>query len=186
MFSGFCEFFNVEAGLAYTDEPYQDFITQLGGTSYGNGLFNSFSVENVNYWTEMVGEAFPFVAGKFRLFGYDWLGRVFGIDLRKGNVGNVLMFEIGTGQVLEIPSSFTDFLNSEIAYFSDACMARSFYEEWINYTGEFVSYGQCIGYKNPLFMGGNDEIENMEISDMEVYWVVLTQLLKKNSNGVYY
>lgn len=41
------------------------------------------------------------------------------------------MFEIGTGDVLEIPCVFEKFLNEEIPLYSDACLAAPFFNEWI-------------------------------------------------------
>ena len=35
--------------------------------------------------------------------------------------GNILMFEIGTNDVLEIPCTFDKFLNEEIPLYADAC-----------------------------------------------------------------
>jgi len=38
---------------------------------------------------------------------------------------------------------------------------------------------QCVGYITPLFLGGQDEFENFEISDLEVYWAINGQILEK-------
>ena len=35
---------------------------------------------------------------------------------------------------------------------------------------------ECGGYRIPLFLGGADSLENMEVSDMEVYWDMTDQL----------
>lgn len=35
---------------------------------------------------------------------------------------------------------------------------------------------ECGGYRIPLFLGGEDSLENMEVSDMEVYWDMTDQL----------
>ncbi|MBQ6554892.1 MAG: DUF1851 domain-containing protein, partial [Firmicutes bacterium] len=34
-------------------------------------------------------------------------------------------------------------------------------------------------YKVPLFLGGEDDIPNLELCDMEVYWGILSQLKSK-------
>lgn len=86
-----------------------------------------------------------------------------------------MLFEIGTGEVLVIESNFLDFINIELPQNHNACLAYSFYQDWLKNGGEAVNYGQCIGYKIPLFLGGKDEISNLEISDMDVYWTVLAQ-----------
>lgn len=176
MISDFLLFFGENNIIEYSENLYDDFIMQLGGKRFGNGLFNSFSKNNVNKWTEIVSEAYPEFQNMFKIFGYDWLGRCFGIDLRRNTYGNVLMFEIGTNDVLEIPCSFETFLNEEIPLYADACLAKSFFDEWMKYSQETLVYGRCASYKIPLFLGGEDSINNLEDSDMEVYWSVVTQL----------
>lgn len=176
MIRAFLLFFAEDSGIECTEDLYNDFITQLGGKRFGNGLFNSFSKDNLKKWTEIVNEAYPEFRNLFELFGYDWLGRCFGIDLRKNTYGNVLMFEIGTNDVLEIPCTFDKFLNEEIPLYADECLAKSFFDEWMNHFGKAIAYGRCAGYKIPLFLGGEDNVNNLEDSDMEVYWSIITQI----------
>ena len=176
MFKPFLRYFNEEIKTIYTGDLYADFISQLGGQSFGNGLFRSFSGENIAAWTKTVEEAYPDFKNLFRLFGFDWLGRCFAIDLRDGTQGNVLLFEIGTGYVLQIPCTLENFLNKEIPQNADACLAWSFFLRWQEYSNEPVEYGDCIGYKIPLFLGGEDNLLNLEKSDMDVYWGVMAQI----------
>lgn len=180
MFDNFLKFFNEQIEYGECATSYQTFISYLGGKQFANGTFNSFSRENVEEWTKIVGNAFPEFANQFSLFGYDWLGRCFGIDLRDSKNEKVLMFEIGTNDVLEIPTTFGEFLNEEIPLYSDACLATKFYEEWLK-KNKGIKYGRCVGYKIPLFLGGEDNIENLEDSDMDVYWHIISEI-KKNSN----
>lgn len=179
MFNKFMQYFKENMEVEYSKDLYCDFIHQLGGRVYGEGLFNSFSANNVNRWTDIVSEAYPEFKNSFELFGYDWLGRCFGIDLRRETRGNILMFEIGTDDVLEIPCQFIQFLNEEIPLYTEECLAKSFFEEWREYCGRALKYGRCAGYKIPLFLGGEDDISNLEDSDMEVYWDIITQIKKK-------
>jgi hypothetical protein len=39
-----------------------------------------------------------------------------------------------------------------------------------------LSSSQCAGYKVPLFLGGKDSLENLEVIDLEVYWSLSGQL----------
>ncbi len=176
MFDQFMEYFNKNDEVKNTGNLYNDFILQLGGKAFGKGIFNSFSDKNVKKWTEIIEEAFPDFKGKFKAFGYDWLGRCFGIDLRDRTNGNILLFEIGTNDILEISCSFESFLNEEIPLNAEACLAESFFNEWMGYSKTEIQYGRCIGYRVPLFLGGADTIANLEDSDMEVYWGVITQI----------
>lgn len=123
-------------------------------------------------------EAYPGLQGKIKPFGHDWLGRIFAVDLREARNGLVLMLEIGTGQALEIPCDMEDFLNEEIIFGSDACLAKSFYDEWCSLGKDAPALGQCIGYKVPLFLGGVDDTTNLEVSDMEVYWGIFSQMMR--------
>lgn len=176
MLNSFLQYFQEKSNIGYTGNLYKDFLSQLGGKQFGKGLFNSFSEENIAGWTTNVSKAYSAFKNRFRLFGYDWLGRCFGIDLRENTYGNILMFEIGTGYVLEIPCSFEEFLNEEIPLHSDACLAEPFFEKWQSCSNETIDYGQCVGYKVPLFLGGEDAVENLEISDMDVYWAIMSQI----------
>lgn len=176
MFDNFIEYFQENIEVPFSEDKYNAFISYLGGRAFGNGLFNSFSFENISKWNEIVVNSYSDFKDKYKLFGYDWLGRCFAIDLRNETYGAVIMFEVGTADILEIPCSLEEFLENEIPLFSDACLAKTFFHEWIKNTGEKLSYGRCAGYKIPLFLGGEDTIHNLENSDMEVYWDIITQL----------
>lgn len=176
MFDNFLTYFGEQEKVSASSEPYTAFLTRLGGKQFGQGVFNSFSLENVEKWTGIVTEAYPGFTGRFKLFAYDWLGRCFGIDLREGRNKTVLMFEIGTNDVLEIPCDLETFLNEELPLFPDACIAQTFFEAWMQQASAHLMYGRCAGYKVPLFLGGADDISNLEDSDMEVYWGLLSQM----------
>ena len=177
MFNDFLAFFRVDKEVAKNEDVYGTFLSELGGKQFGNGLFNTFSVAEVNKWTEITEEAYQGLKGQIKPFGYDWLGRIFAIDLREHRNGLILMLEIGTGQALEIPCNMEVFLNEEITLSTDACLAYSFYQEWCSSGNTIPKLGQCVGYKVPLFLGGKDDTTNLEISDLEVYWGILAQIM---------
>lgn len=182
MFSDFLKYFNTEIENNYFDNSaYENLLTYLGGKQFGNGLFNSLCKENLEEYTNLVNDAYPEFVGEFKLFGYDWLGRMFGINSELGKE-RILMFEIGTGEVLEIPCNFLEFLNEEIPLNNNACLASAFYAKWLRKKKKTFPYGRCIGYKTPLFLGGKDTIKNLEESDMEVYWYIFTEVKKQVFN----
>lgn len=173
MFSKFLEFFDKNIDYKIEDSVYETFLNNFGGMEFGDGVFRVFNKEDLHKWTDIVEEAYPNFKNKFDLFGYDWLGRCFAIDLRDKNI---LMFEIGTGEVLNIPCDLLEFLNVEIPVYNDACLASTFYKEWIQYSGQKAKVSHCMGYKVPLYLGGEDDISNLEEIDMEVYWSITGQL----------
>ncbi|WP_187360743.1 T6SS immunity protein Tdi1 domain-containing protein [Clostridium butyricum] len=179
MFDRFLEYFGEKERINYSGDLYNNFLEQLGGKQLGNGLFTVFKKNDIERWTRIISDTFIDFNNKFKIFGYDWLGRCFGIDLREETKGNILMFEIGTDDVLEIPCMFEKFLEEEVPLYSDACLSEGFFHEWANYSEIKLKYGRCAGYKIPLFLGGEDIKENLEDSDMEVYWEILTQVIKQ-------
>lgn len=68
--------------------------------------------------------------------------------------------------------------NTEIAEFSDDCLAAGFFSEWYEASGHYeLLHSQCAGYKVPLFLNGQDTLDNLEVSDMEVYWEIMAPLI---------
>lgn len=53
------------------------------------------------------------------------------------------------------------------------------WNDWLASGGLHPTYGQCIGYKVPLFLGGKDDVSNLELSDLDVYWYAISQTLAK-------
>lgn len=160
---------------------WNEFFPEFSGRSFNNGLYRTHSVGAIQEWNDIVCIAFPEFSNQIMCFGYDWLGRQFALDLRRGKSSepSVLMFEPGTGYALDIEVNFVEFHESEVEVQKDACLAVRFYNEWLNAGNEPLSHDTCAGYIVPLFLSGKDTIENLELSDMEVYWVVLGQVLQQ-------
>ncbi|MEI5909659.1 T6SS immunity protein Tdi1 domain-containing protein [Bacillus spongiae] len=84
--------------------------------------------------------------------------------------------------MLEIPCNFTEFHNEEIPIYHDACLASSFYNEWLSKQPMDLSPDECIGYKVLLFLGGEDTISNLEKGDMVVYWNLCSQIIRQTKD----
>ena len=41
---------------------------------------------------------------------------------------------------------------------------------------------QCVGFRKPSFLGGKDEMDNLELSDMSVYLELFAQMWEKVRN----
>lgn len=152
-----------------------EFLKVYDGTTFLNGLYRLHRTEDVKKWNAIIHEAFPNLPAEIAVFGYDWLGRNFAVDVVKDAV---LICEPGTGEVMNTGVNFVDFHNSEIVEYHDACLASEFFDEWQKANDHYVlRHEQCVGYKVPLFLNGNDELDNLEVSDMEVYWGIITPLM---------
>jgi hypothetical protein len=174
MFNEFEKFFNLSTE---EDDPSANgtltlFRRKYNGMSLGDGIFRVFRDDDIEKWRQIITEAYPELVFCFEPFAYDWLGRCFAIDLRNGTRDNVFLIEIGTADVLEIPLRFIDFIENEIPLNHEACLATSFFGKWKKGNPNDLQHDKCAGYKIPLFLGGSDTIDNLELSDMEVYWYV--------------
>lgn len=89
------------------------------------------------------------------------------------------MFEPGTGEALQVPANVRTFHEVDVREDEDAALAANLYAGWRDSGGAEPAYDQCIGYKKPLFLGGEDDISNQELSDLEVYWHIMGQLIAK-------
>ena len=147
--------------------------------SWLRGAYRLHKESDVTHFTALAAAAFPAMQNRIRCFGADWLGRQFATDFERivGGEPQVLMLEPGTGEILEVPRNFSSFHQSEMAEQPDAVVANSFFETWLATGGVAPNYDQCVGYKQPLFLGGMDDITNLHITDFDVYWTISAQLL---------
>lgn len=174
MFDLFFKFVN----MADTNNPdsMDAFLKLYDGKTFLNGLYRICKLADVEKWNGIVEDAFPSVKGQITVFGYDWLGRVFTMFHR---TNTVVMFEPGTGEAFNTSVDFVNFHNVEIVEYHKDCLASEFFDEWYQANGNYVlPHDKCAGYKVPLFLSGEDTIDNLEISDMEVYWGIMAPLIK--------
>ena len=94
----------------------------------------------------------------------------------------MLLLEIATGQALEVPDTFLGFHEQELVDYADAALAVSFAEEWTSTGQRMPGPDECVGYRVPLFLGGRDDVTNLELTDAEVYWSVTGQLVRQVQN----
>ncbi|WP_313623361.1 T6SS immunity protein Tdi1 domain-containing protein [Achromobacter sp.] len=71
------------------------------------------------------------------------------------------------------------FHNGVLLNLSEAALAENFFKKWIASGGCAPRFDQCVGYKLPLFLGGKDDISNLELSDLDVYSCVSSQLIAR-------
>ncbi|TPM34498.1 T6SS immunity protein Tdi1 domain-containing protein [Mesorhizobium sp. B2-3-5] len=170
--------FSLDTKVPGLNELFADF----GGASFRHGLYRIIRAQDVARWNERVCLGFPGFTGRITCFGYDWQGSAFALDsqrLEQGQPG-VVLFEPGTAEALEIPNNIVTFHDVLVVENPDAALSANIYlEDWLAAGGAQPGYDQCIGYKRPLFLGGEDDISNQELSDLEVYWHIMGQVIAK-------
>jgi len=164
-------------GIAEVDE----LIARFGGASFNRGIYRIMRVSDVKPWQARISLGFPEIGPRVTCFGYDWLGRVFAADGQRRERGRaaVMMFEPGTGLALEIPETVEGLHDKELVSYGEEVLAVSLHERWLANGGPEPAFGECIGFKVPMFLGGSDDLGNLELSDIEVYWHLTGQLIVK-------
>jgi hypothetical protein len=171
-----------DAPVAWSDEPrIKDLLLRFAGASFNLGLYRVMAADAFGWANDFVAQAFPAFSGKAVPFGYDWLGRIFALDPSrlKGGSPAVVMFEPGTGEGLEIPCNLLTFHENELIDYRDEALAVGFHRQWLTKGGPPPKQHQCVGYRQPLFLAGKDVVENLELSDLDVYWTLSGQLIRK-------
>ncbi|WP_426297760.1 T6SS immunity protein Tdi1 domain-containing protein [Arthrobacter sp. R-11] len=180
-----------KAGAVWEDERlvqvegYAEFAAEFSGASFGNGLYRVHDDRSGPLAFTLIANEFPDFASRVCPVGYDWLGRQFAVDSGRLTAGQpqILLLEPGTGEALEIPVPFTGLHEEELIEYPDAALASDFFDVWsaANAGALPLRRDQCVGYRVPLFLGGGDVVENLEVSDMEVYWSICGQLRQGTS-----
>lgn len=167
------------SGLAPTSSAtVGEWLDLAGGRSFADGLYRVHTRSSARAADALVGHAFQELAGRLACFGYDWLGRQFATDTGRGTSVDpeVMLLEPGTGEAFEVPVPFSLFHDEELVDFTEEALALSFYEEWRRSGGASPGPSECIGYRRPLFLGGEDVVANLEVADLDVHWTIMGQL----------
>jgi hypothetical protein len=164
---------------------YQELFERFAGCTFENGLYRLRDNRSGPVVAALLAAAFPGYAQRAHPFGYDWLGSQFALDERRveGGEALVLILEPGTGEALEVPLSFVQF-HEQLDDLREAALAATFFAEWAaaNPASVPLKHSDCVGYRVPLFLNGQDVIDNLEVSDLDVYWTICGQLRQKTRN----
>ena len=153
--------------------PVQELLKAVGGLSFNGGLYRTHLLKDVPGWNATIATAWTETAAKVCCFGYDWLGRQFALY----GASTILQFNAGDPEFVEIPGDIEAFHNEVLPEMVEPALAVAFYEAWKESGGAVPKHDECIGYKKPLFLGGEDWIDNLELIDLDVYWTVTAPLI---------
>jgi len=164
--------------LEQTAKDHPDFlqlVDKFGGCVFEQGLYRIYLPEACETWSLAAGEAFPEFRGKLAIFGQDWQGNQFGIQA--AGPSTVLLLQIGSGQAFEVAETLQQAHEVEFVEFADEVLSIRLWQEWPASGGAIPKLNQCVGLINPLFLGGLNIVENLQLCDTEVYWDITRQLL---------
>jgi Domain of unknown function (DUF1851)/SMI1 / KNR4 family (SUKH-1) len=159
---------------------YRELMDRFAGCTFERGLYRLHDARSGPRAARWIAEAFPEFAARALPFGFDWSGGQFAIDLarREGGEPQVLLLEPGTGEALKVAATFATFHDEELPQHTDAALGDDFFARWAStHAADLpLRHHRCVGYKVPLFLGGVDDVENLELVDLEVYWSLVGQL----------
>jgi hypothetical protein len=149
----------------------EDLIRQVAGTTYNHGLYRVLTPAQYTSAKEAFELMHPEFAGCLAPFGYDWSGRYFAVDVTTIDTDEpmILMLEPGSGEVFEIPGTVTSFHNDTLVNSTEPALASGSWTEWRETHPDPLPHSKCVGYRKPLFLGGEDDFPNYEIGNLEVY-----------------
>ncbi|WP_157856345.1 DUF1851 domain-containing protein [Actinacidiphila yeochonensis] len=156
----------------------QELMALGAGKSFGGGIVRIHDVDQSRRAAILIGEAFPEYRDRIVPFAKDWLGRQFAVPARNGTpiAGQILFIEPGSGDAFVIDATLVDLLDREMVEDPDTFLAADLFSEWRLGNSEQIAAEKCVGFKVPLFLGGQGAVDNLEVSDEEVYWSLFGQL----------
>ncbi|HEX6595710.1 MAG TPA: T6SS immunity protein Tdi1 domain-containing protein [Acidimicrobiales bacterium] len=163
---------------------FDEFMARFAGCVFEGGLYRIHTRDSSAVANRWVADAYPEFAARAHCFASSWMGNQFALDRErtgKGGENLVLLLEPGTAMGLEVPTSFAEFHDDELVDESDAALAAPFFREWAAANPGTVPLApsDCVGYKVPLFLGGADTVDNLEVIDLDVYWTLTAQLRRQ-------
>jgi hypothetical protein len=161
-------------------EYLKSYFEKLGGISVDNGLFRLHTLGSSFVWTEYIYKYFGKYEGEVYPFGFDWMGRQFAVSLLDRN--KIYMLDPATGEDFEMEQSVEGFLNDDLINYQEETFNKDVFNEVLIEEKQSLGFDQCFGFIKPLFLGGEDKLDNYEITDMEVYWEFNYQIFLKTRN----
>lgn len=160
------------------ESGYAQIASQVAGLALGGGLLRFVTQADGPIAQQAIRDAFPEFGDRAVPFARDWLGRHFAVDRVRhtGSASCLLLLEPGSGEAFEIDEGFVDFLNADLVESPDTYLESELFNMWRRAGGDDPGEAQCVGFRVPLFLGGSGSIENLELTDVHVYWELLGQL----------
>ena len=92
------------------------------------------------------------------------------------------MLDPATLEVFEVEATIEEFFNDHLSEAKEDLLEASNFKQFApNLSGQ-LRFDHCIGFVKPLYLGGKDELSNLEDWDMEVYWELNYQIYLKTRN----
>lgn len=152
-------------------EGFIDFFS-MARISHGGGIIRFVPLDNQEAWNSKEWRNdWPEWTSRYHIFSYDWMGRQIAIDFDESinNQPSVVILDPGFSEILCTDMCFYDFITQGILEDPEAVLLSEFYKAYNDRNNQLIAPDQCIGYKVSPFLGGEDEVSNLEVNNIEVY-----------------
>jgi hypothetical protein len=161
--------------LAFIDPlpvGFPDLVIRFAGATFGDGLYRLYEPHEIAKWTSAATDVFPELDGRIVCFGMNWLGYQFALDVQRHEDGEplVLMLDPGSGEAVDIPATFVGFHEEIVLEYTDAILGSDLFEEWRAEGHPPPRSGWCAGCRVQIFLGGADDVSNLELMEAEAFW----------------
>jgi len=160
-------------------------IVRLATGVYNDGLYVILCREEAAQLTKLIEAVFPTAAGSVTAFAADWMGRVFATDtsiLDPRRMATVTCFDFAEPSSFATDASFVDFHDSTAVDMKSELFNLMQFQGWAASNPLPSDGSSCVGYRIPLFLGGTDSQDNMELGDRSVYIHLLAQLWQSSNS----
>jgi hypothetical protein len=152
------------------------------GHSFNQGLIRFHDAQTGPNYRALCHQAFPELRDldrKADVLAFDWHGRQYLTAKIKGESDlQIVMADIGTG-TLDVLVSTTQFaavlrLDNVADYFDG-----ELYDQWraaVGHPDAGLAFTDCIEYTVPLYLGGDETLDNLTLIDLDVSWTVGAQI----------
>lgn len=156
------------------------FLNHLGGKSFNKGLYRIHTLESSFEWTVFIKKIFPEYSDDIVVISYDWYGRQFAINVKEINLMH--MYDPATFEYFNIYDDISEFHNLTITDSDEDLLLNEEFQDWLRIGNTLLDLTECVGFKVPLFMNGQESLINTERIDIKFYWEINYKLL--NSLGI--
>lgn len=162
-------------------DDFSDLMAEVAGRSFGGGVVRFIaSPEESREWVSRVTAAFPdWDTRDLTVVSIDWRGQLLVLDHRDRREGlpSFLLFDVSSGDILQVPVSFRDFFE-HFAMDDPSAFGDSELREWhaLHPDEPPLAIDECIGETVPRFLGGPASQSNYERTETKFYWDITGQL----------
>jgi len=158
------------------------------GRSFNQGMLRFHDSETGPNFRKLCFEAFPELASldkKADVLAFDWNGKQYLTAKLSGHKDlQVLVADLGSGTVEELASVAAFAAVLKLPEMDDY-FGASLYDQWRERTGNANSalgFTDCVSYHLPLNLGGEDNIDNLRMVDLDVAWTLGAQIRRQTAH----